>query len=104
MEARSSTVACNRQGGWLLRQLKRESRTAAEVVMDEVLVINGGIDLIIADTQSQVQASKMERALHLAQRDLKQDPHFLSHVTRRKLHFQQLQNAVGGALPSVIRR
>ena len=39
----------------------------------------------------------------MARRDLKPDPHFLSYVARRKLHFQQLENAMGSALPSVIK-
>ena len=34
----------NRAGGWLLRQLRGESRTAAEVVMDDALVQDDGID------------------------------------------------------------
>ena len=57
METRSSTLAGNiivaetRAGwiGWLLRQLKGESRTAAEVVMDDALVQDDGIDLIVEE-------------------------------------------------------
>ena len=37
------------RGGWLLRQLKGESRTAAEVVMDDALVQDDGIDLIVEE-------------------------------------------------------
>ena len=43
MEARSSTLQKNQQGRWLLRQLKGESRTAAEVVMDEALIQDDGV-------------------------------------------------------------
>ena len=75
-------LAKSRQGGGLLRQLKGESRTAAEVVMDDMLKTNDSIGLI---TESQDPASKIGRALHLAQRDSKQDPSFSSYV------FQQLK-------------
>ena len=51
-----------------LRQLKGESRTAAEVVMDDALVQEDGIDLIVEEldrcwevTQDQAQASKIEK-------------------------------------------
>ena len=79
-------------------------------MIDEELVFHDGIDLIIGEldrcfevTRNQDQASKIERALQLTQRDMKQDPNFLSCVTGRSLHFQQLKNAQGGALPSVIK-
>ena len=39
----TSSLQKNRQGGWLLRQLKSESRTAAEVVMDDALVQDDGL-------------------------------------------------------------
>ena len=42
----------NRQGGWVLRQLKGESRTAAEVVMDDALVQDDGIDLIVEEHET----------------------------------------------------
>ena len=52
------------------RQLKGESRTAAEVVMDDALVQDDGIDLIVEEldgcwevTQDQDKASKIEKAL-----------------------------------------
>ena len=44
----TSWLRKNRQGRWLLRQLQGESRTAAEVVMDDALVQEDGIDLIVA--------------------------------------------------------
>ena len=48
METRSSTsLQKNWQGRWPLRQLKGESRIAAEVVMDDALVQDDGIDLIV---------------------------------------------------------
>ena len=45
----TSSLQKNRQEGWLLRQLKGESRTAAEVVMDDALVQEDGIDLIVGE-------------------------------------------------------
>ena len=52
-----------------MRQLKGESRTAAEVVMDDALVQDDGIDLIVEEldrcwevTQDQDKASKIEKA------------------------------------------
>ena len=116
MEARPSTLAGDLivaedtgRGGWLLRQLKKgESRTAAEVVMDDALVQDDGIDLIVEAldrcwevTQDQDKASKIEKALFETQRDVKMETTFMSHVTRRKLNFQQLENALGTQLPAV---
>ena len=55
METRPSAFAGNNstgedpQGGCLLRQLEGDSRTAAEVAMEHVLMSNDGIDLIIAE-------------------------------------------------------
>ena len=45
----TSSVQENRQGGWLLRQLKGESPTAAEVVMDDALIQDDGNDLIVEE-------------------------------------------------------
>ena len=75
----SGTFDCGRRqppcrkidrAGWLLRQPKGESRTAAEVVMDEALMQDDGIGLIFAEldrcwevTQDQDKASKIEKAL-----------------------------------------
>ena len=112
METRSSTSSLqkHRQGGWLLRQLKGESRTAAEVVMDDALVQDDGIDLIVEEldrcwevTQDQDKASKIEKALYETPRDTAIETTFMSYVTRRKLHFQQLENALGTSLPAVIK-
>ena len=116
METRSSTLAGNvivaetPAGGWLLRQLKDESRTAAEVVMDDALVQDDGIDLIVEEldrcwevTQDQDKASKIEKALYETQRDVKMETTFMSYVTWRKLNFQQLENALGTPLPAVIK-
>ena len=62
----TTALATNRQGGWLLRQLKAKSRSAAELVIDEVLMSIDGID-------KQDQASKIERTLYLTQGDMEQD-------------------------------
>ena len=106
----TSSLQKNRQGRWLLRQLKGESRTAAEVVMDDALVQDDGIDLIVEEldrrwevTQDQDKASKIEKALCETQRDVKMETTFMSHVARRKLNFQQLENALGTSLPAVIK-
>ena len=71
----TSSLQKNRQGRWLLRQLKGESRTAAEVVMDDGLVQDDGIDLIVEEldrcwevTQDQDKASKIEKALYETQK------------------------------------
>ena len=45
----TSSLQKHRQGGWLLRQFKGESRTAGEVVMDDALVQDDGIDLIVEE-------------------------------------------------------
>ena len=73
----TSSLQKNRQEGWLLRQLKGESRTAAEVVMDDALVQDDGIDLIVEEldrcwevTQDHDKASKIEKALFETQRDV----------------------------------
>ena len=106
----TSSLQENRQGGWLLRQLKCESRIAAEVVMDDALVQDDGIDLIVEEldrcwevTQDQDKASKIEKALFETQRDVKMEMTFMSNVARRKLNFQQLGNALGTPLPAVIK-
>ena len=106
----ATSLQKNRQGGWLLRQLKDESRTAAEVVIDDVLVQDDGIDLIVEEldrgwevTQDQDKASKIEKALYEIQRDVKMETTFMSYVARRKLNFQQLENALWTSLPAVIK-
>ena len=84
----------SKRHGWLLRQLKGESRTAAEVVMDDArLVQDDGIDLIVEElnrcwevTQDQDKASKIEKALYETQRDVKMETTFMSYVARRKLN------------------
>ena len=105
----TSSLQKNRQGRWLMRQLKGESRTAAEVVMDDALVQDDGIDLIVEKldrcwevTQDQDKASKIEKAFE-TQRDVKMEATFMSYVARRKLNFQQLENALGTSLPAVIK-
>ena len=106
----TSSLQKNRQEGWLLRQLKGESRTAAEVVMDDALVQDDGNDLIVEEldrcwevTQDQDRASKIEKALFETQRDVKTETTYMSYLARRKLNFQQLENALGAPLPSVIK-
>ena len=78
--------------------------------MDEALVQDDGIDLIVEEldrcwevTQDQDKASKIEKALYETQRDVKMETTFMSYVARRKLNFQQLENALGAPLPAVIK-
>ena len=110
MDTRSSTLAGENivteepAGGWLLRQLKGESRTAAEVVLDDALVQEDGIDGIVEEldrcwevTQDQDKASKIEKGL------FETEATFMSYVARRKLYFQELDNALGTPLPAVIK-
>ena len=117
METRSSTLAgdfivAEEPAGEMAveRQLNGESRTAAEVVMDGALVQDDGIDLIVEEldrcwevTQDQDKASKIEKAIYETQRHVKMETTFMSYVARRKLNFQQLENALGTPLPSVIK-
>ena len=106
----TSSLRQNRQEGWLLRQLRGASRTAAEVVMDDALVQDDGIDLIVEEldrcwevTQDQDKASKIEKALYETQRDVTMETTFMSYVVRRKLNFQQLENALRTSLPAVVK-
>ena len=92
-----------------MRQLKGESWTAAEVVMDDALTQDDGFDLVVEElyrcwevTQDQDRASKIEKALFETQRDVKTETTFMSYVARRKLNCQQLENALGTPLPTVI--
>ena len=94
---------------WLLRQLQGGSQTAVEVLIDGSLVQDDGIDLIVEElercwevTQDQDKASKIEKALFETQRDVKMETTFMSYVARRKLNFQQLENALGTSLPAMI--
>ena len=65
----TSSLQKNLQDGWLLRQLTGESRIAAEVVMDDALVVQeDGIDMIVEEldrcwgvTQDQDKASSRHR-------------------------------------------
>ena len=43
----------------------------------------------------QDKASKIEKALFETQRDVKVEMTFMSYVARRKLNFQQLEDALG---------
>ena len=45
----TSSLQKKRQGRWFLRQLKGESRTAAEVVMEDALIQDDGIDLVVEE-------------------------------------------------------
>ena len=83
-----------------MRQLKGESRTAAEVVVDGIELILAELDLCLEVSQNQDQALKIKRALYLAQRDTKQDPNFLASGSRRKVHVQQLDKILRNALPN----
>ena len=78
--------------------------------MDDALVQEDGIDSIVEEldrcwevTQDQDKASKIEKALYETQRDVKMEKTFMSYVTRRKLNFQQLENALVTSLPAVIK-
>ena len=78
--------------------------------MDDALVQDDGIDLIVEEldrcwevTQDQDNVSKIEKALFETQRDVKMETTFVSYVARRKLNFQQLENALGTSLPAVIK-
>ena len=78
--------------------------------MDDALIQDDGVDLIVAElnrcwevTQDQDKASKIERALFETQRDVKTETTFTSYVARRKLNFQQLENALVTPLPTVIK-
>ena len=75
--------------------------------MDDALVQDDGIDLILEGldrcwevTQDQDKASKIEKALFETQRDVKMET---TYVARKKLNFQQLENALGTPLPAVIK-
>ena len=103
-------VAEEPAGRMAFETAQSESRTAAEVVMDDALVQEDGIDLIVEEldrcwevTQDQDKASKIEKALYETQRDVKMETTFMSYETRRKLNFQQLENALGTPLPAVIK-
>ena len=78
--------------------------------MDDALVQDDGIGLVVEEldrcwdvTQDQDKASKIEKALFETQRDVKMETTFMSYVARRKLNFQQLENALGTLLPAVIK-
>ena len=93
-----------------MRQLKGESRTAAEVVVDDALVQDDGIDWIVAEldrcwevTQDQDKVSKIEKAFNKTERDVKRETTFMSNVARRKLNFQQLENVLGTPVPEVVK-
>ena len=101
MEARSSTLAgdiivAEEPAGRMAFETaqRRESRTAAEVVMDDALILDDGVDLIVEErdrcwevTQDQDRASKIEEALFETQRDVIMETTFMSYVARRKLTF-----------------
>ena len=77
--------------------------------MNDALVQDDGIDLIVGEldrcwevTQDQDKAPKIEKALCGTQRDVKTGTTFMSYVVRRKLSFQQLENALDTPLPAVI--
>ena len=78
--------------------------------MDDALVQDDGIDLIVEEldgcwevTQRQDKASKIEKAFFETQRDVKMETTFMSYVARRKLNFQQLENALGTPLAAVVK-
>ena len=78
--------------------------------MGDALLQEDGTDLIVEEldrcwevTQDQDQASKIEKAFFETYRDVKMETTFMSYVARRKLNFQQLENALGTSLPAVIK-
>ena len=79
--------------------------------MDDAMRQHDGIDLIVVEEldrcwevmQDQDYASKIEKALNETQRDPKTETTFMSYLTRRKLNFQQLDDALGSPLPAVIK-
>ena len=84
-----------------------ESRTAAEVVMDDALMQDDGIDLIVEEldrcwevTQDQDKASKIEKALFETRRDVKMETTFMSYVARRKPNFQTTGKCTGNVATS----
>ena len=99
----TSSLQKHEQGGWLLSQLKGESGTAAEVVMDDALVQDDGIDLIVEELDRcwQVTQDQDKASVYETQRDVKMETTFMYFVARRKLNFQQLENALGTPLPAV---
>ena len=116
METRSSTLAGNLivaeepAGEMAFETAERRKPDCSRVVMDDALVQDDGIDLIVEEldrrwevTQDQDKASKIEKALFETQRDVKMETTFMSFVARRKLNFQQLENALGTSLPAVIK-
>ena len=77
--------------------------------MDDALIQDDGVDIIGAElnrcwkvTQDQDKTSKIERTLFETQRDVETETTFMSYVARRKLNFQQLENALWTLLPTVI--
>ena len=69
-----------------------------------------GIDWIVEEldrcwdvTQDQGNASKIEKAFFETQRDVNMETTFMSYMARRKLNFQQLENALGTSLPAVVK-
>ena len=77
-----------------MRQLKGKNQIATEVVMDEALVQDDGIDLIVEEldrcwevTQDQDKASNIEKAFFETPRDVKMETTFMSYVARRKRDF-----------------
>ena len=78
--------------------------------MDDALIQDDGVDLSVAElnqcwdvTQDQDKASKIERTLFETKREVKTETTFMSYVAQRKLNFQQLENALGTLLPTVIK-
>ena len=90
----TTALATNRQGGWLLRQLKGKSRTAAELVIDEVLMSIDGHRQTGSSLQDRANAllgtrRHGARTKLLVSRDATQAP------------LAATENAVRGALPSI---
>ena len=73
--------------------------------MDDAMVQDDGINLIVEEldrcwevTQDQDQASEIE-----TQKDVKMETTIMSYAARRKLNFQQMENALGTSLPAVMK-
>ena len=61
-----------------------------------------GVGLVVEEldrcwevTQDQDKAAKIEKTLNETQMDVKTETTFMSYVARRKINFQQLENALG---------
>ena len=87
----TSVFQKSRKGGWLLRKHQVESRTATDVVTNDALMQDDGIDLIVEELHrkwghARPRQSVEDREGPFRDRgDVKTEATFMSYVTRRKL-------------------